>query len=151
MQRPVGVTIIAVLAFIGAAVCILAGLACLFGGALLATMGAHRALPLGGAFLGAMGAVCGVILLACAVLGLAAGIGLLGLKGWARILTIILAALGVAVNLLALLGGWMPHHLALGAVHMHHLLIRHLVFIAIDAWILYYLFQPEVKKAFGAV
>jgi hypothetical protein len=144
MQRPVGVTIIAVLAFIGAAGLLLVGLACALGGAVLATLGSHRAFPFGGAFLGAMGAVCGVVLLALAVVSLAAGIGLLGLKGWARILTIVLVALGLAVNALALLGGWMPHH-------VHHLVIRSLIGIAIDAWILYYLFRPHVKKAFGVV
>jgi hypothetical protein len=145
------VTIIAVLAFISAAFLLLGGLLCLLGGAWLATMGSHRAFPFGGAFLGAMGAVCGVILLTFAALSLAAGIGLLGLKSWARVLTIVLLALGLAVNVLALLGGWMPYHLGFGAMHLHHLVIRHLIGIALDVWILYYLFQPHVKKAFGVV
>jgi hypothetical protein len=29
------------------------------------------------------------------------------------------------------------------------MIVRHLIAIAIEAWILYYLFRPHVKQAFG--
>jgi len=150
MQRPVGVTIIAVLCFIGAALALLAGLACIVGGAWLAALASHRAASLCATCLGSFRVVGCVLMLGLAALSIATGVGLLGLKSWARILALILVVLGLAVNVILILGA-VVRHAGVGLIHHHHLhmIVVHLVWLAIGVWILYYLFRPNVKRAFG--
>ena len=140
MPRPTGVTILAVLCFLGAA--FLATLAVLFmvGGALLSHVMATG--PGAGLLFGLGGAVVGGIFLVIGILDLVVGIGFLKLQNWARVLTIIfvgLSVLGSGGGMLFMFG----HFFSL-------LLFRHVVSLAIDIWILIYLFQPHVKQAFGA-
>ena len=144
MQRPVGVTILAVLCFIGAALLVICGLVLLLGGAWLATLRSAHAgagLPPAAVLLAGMGAVAGIIVLALAALNVVVGIGLLGLKSWARILLIVLIAIGLVLSVLGLFSVLMAFHIGM--------VIRQLIVIAIDVWILYYLFRPHVKQAFG--
>jgi hypothetical protein len=152
MQRPTGVTILAVLAFLGAAFLVLACLGFFFGHAWLAAVAAHRAGSLCATCLRSFGVVGGILSVGLAALSIAVGVGLLGLKSWARILAIILVALGLAVNVILLLGA-VVRHAGFGLMHHHHvhMLVAHLVGMAIDVWILYYLFRPHVKQAFGVV
>lgn len=151
MKRPMGVTILAVLAFIAAAILVLASLGFFFGQAWLAAIAAHRGGSLCSACLRSFGVVGGILSAGLAVLSIAVGVGLLGLKSWARILAIVLVVLGLALNVILLLGAWVPWHAGLGLMHLHpvRMIVRHLVGMAIDAWILYYLFRPHVKQAFG--
>jgi hypothetical protein len=139
MERPTGVTILAVLCFIGAGFCVLGALVFLFGGTMLSSLGAAGG---GGAFLAGLGMAAAVIFLAIAALYVATGIGLIGLKNWGRILTIVLVALGLLSAAFGLLGALM--HFSFGMI------IRQLIIAAIDVWILVYLFKPHVKQAFGA-
>jgi hypothetical protein len=140
MERPTGVTILAVLYFLGAACLVLLGILSIVGGSLLSGL-AHGGGPASALF--AMGGVfIGAILLVLAVLDVAIAVGFLKLQNWARIVAIILTGIGVLFGLLGLVT--MLAHL------MVFLLIFRLVVLAIEVWILVYLFQANVKQAFGA-
>lgn|SRR5579859_5282419 len=141
MARPTGVTILAVLSFLGAGLCLLgaAGLFLLGSSAGLAAM-AGRGGNMGGP-LAAMGAFAGIACLILAVLYLVNGIGLLKLRGWARLLTILLTLLAIVFEVMGIVR-------ALAGMHVG-IIVWELILIAIDAWILVYLFKPHVKAAFG--
>jgi len=142
MQRPTGVTIISVLAFIGAGVWLLAAIGVFLGGAVMSGMMAY---PIAGMIAGVGAVILGVILLGFAVLELVVGLGLLELQNWARILTIVLVGLGLLSSVFSILSPF---------AHMHFFffgfLIRQLITAGIEVWILVYLFRPHVKQAFGA-
>jgi hypothetical protein len=143
MNKPGGVIVIAVLHFIGAALCLLGGLLFIAGGGFLATLinqqGQAGSSGLAG-ILGALGAVMGIIFLGFGVVDALVGWGLLKLKSWARIIAIVLAAIGVCFQLLGLLGA-LSHFNAVNFVFT-------LIFLAIYAWIIIYLLKPEVKAVF---
>ncbi len=142
MERPTGVTVLAVLNFLGAGLYAL--LAVLFfligaGGAasgMMSEMGGGAA-----AFLLGLGAAVGVILLIFAAIGLAIGIGIWKLRNWARIVTIVLVGLSLLLGVIGLLGSLISSELGS--------LIFQATFAALYAWIIWYLFQPHVKQAFG--
>ncbi len=140
MERPIGVTILAVLYFIGTACLGLLGLLCIVGGSVLSGMarsgGAGSALfAMGGVFVGA-------IFLVLALLYLALGIGFIKLQNWARVVAIVLIGIGVLFGVLGLF--------TLLAHLMVFVLVFRLMVLALQVWILVYLFKPEVKEAFGA-
>jgi hypothetical protein len=67
----------------------------------------------------------------------------IGLKlNWARILVIVFSGLGVLSNLLGLIGG-----LTAGEVVS---MASGVVGLGINVLVLWYMFQPHVKQAFGA-
>jgi uncharacterized membrane protein (DUF2068 family) len=70
------------------------------------------------------------------------GIGLWKLANWARILQIVLLALGLVFGVFGLLIGAAQFNLGVTVIR--------LIIMAIEAWILIYLFRPHVKQAFGA-
>ncbi|HYL61513.1 MAG TPA: hypothetical protein VE077_02750 [Candidatus Methylomirabilis sp.] len=140
MERPTGVTIIAVLYFLGAACLVLVGLLSFVGGSLLSGM-ARSGGP-GSAIFAMGGAVIGVVCLLFAVLEFAIGFGLIKLQNWARVTAIVLTAIGILFGLLGLLNVAM--HLAIFS------LLFQLIILAIYVWILVYLLKPHVKQAFGA-
>jgi uncharacterized membrane protein (DUF2068 family) len=139
MERPTGVTILAILAFVGAGLLVLAALGFLLvGGVMLSRM---AAMPMG--MMGGIGvAFVAVFCLVFAVLYVVIGAGLWKLQNWARILAIVLAALAVLFQALGVLGA---------LAHFHpFLFIWRAIFLAIDVWIIVYLLKPNVKQAFGA-
>ena len=139
MERPTGVMILAVLAFIAAAFLGIAGIVFIAGGAMLSHVLASG--PGAGFLLGLGSAVVGSIFLALGVIYLVIAVGLLKLQNWARVLTIIF----IGLSLFSVAGGWSSF------VHFFPFLVfRHLLTAAIDIWILLYLFKPHVKQAFGA-
>ena len=140
MARPTGVTILAVLGFLCGAVTLLAALGMFVMGTVGMAAMSRGAGSMAG-FLGALGAFAGVALLVFAGLYVACGVGLLKLANWARLLTIVLVAIGLVFAVIGALHAMMGFHI--GA------LIWQLIVIAIDAWILMYLFKPHVKQAFG--
>ncbi|HXJ05718.1 MAG TPA: hypothetical protein VNH65_11495 [Candidatus Acidoferrum sp.] len=140
MERPTGVTILAVLYFIGAAFLGLCGILFIVGGSMLSGL-AHGGGP-GSALFAMGGAVVGGMFLVIAVLDLAIGIGFIKLQNWARIVAIILIGIGVLFGLIGLLSMFV--HLMIFA------LVFRVIFLAIEIWILVYLFKPHVKQAFGA-
>jgi hypothetical protein len=139
MGRPTGVTVIAVLDFIGAAFCVLAGLGMMLGGGYFATM-LSQGRGANAGMLAAIGAAAGVIFLVLGAIGILLGWGLLKLKDWARIITIVLAGLGALGGLFALFG--VLGHFA--AIAMFFVLCR----LAINGLIIWYLLQPQVSAAF---
>lgn len=141
MQRPTGVTILAILAFIGAGILALVALFSLLGGALVSSLASSRV----GIVAGVGAAVVAVFLLIFAAIDLVVGIGLWKLKNWARVVTIILVGLGLLGSVLSIVSPFAHLH-----VFFFVFLVRRLILAAIYAWILWYLFQPNVKQAFGA-
>ncbi|MGB8474676.1 MAG: hypothetical protein WCE61_11390 [Candidatus Acidiferrum sp.] len=140
MERPTGVTILAVLYFLGAVCVVLLGILSIVGGSLLSGL-AHAGGPASALF--AMGGVViGAILLVLGVLDLAIGIGFIKLQNWARVVAIILTGIAVLFGLLGLV--------TLLAHFMMITLVFRLIILAIEIWILVYLFKPHVKQAFGA-
>lgn len=138
MERPAGVTVLAVLSFLGAAFLLIAGLLSFAGGGLIA--GALRDSVGAGVMAGIIGAI-GIIMLLFAALYFITGYGLWALKPWGRMLTIILVGISLAFGVLGLLGGMM---------HFRVMLVMWRMFwCAIDVLVLWYMFTPEVKRAFG--
>jgi hypothetical protein len=142
MQRPDGVTILAVLAFIGAGLLVLAGLAIFLGGAIMSHMAAYPQLAIAA---GIGGTLVGVICLAFAGLEVAIGIGLWKLQNWARVLTIVLCGLALLSSCFTLLFA-LTH---MFGVFFFGLFFRRLVLAAVQVWIVIYLLKPHVKQAFG--
>jgi hypothetical protein len=134
-QRPMGITILAVLAFIGGILGICGGLSGIVGGSFLgglaASVGASNASALGGLI-----AVYSIVALAFAVADLVFGFGAWTLKPWAWMLGMVLFGLNIVFQLVALLAGWTTFGAAL-------------IPVVIGGVIIYYLLTPEVKKAFG--
>lgn len=139
MERPTGVTVLAVLAFIGAGLSVLGALVVLLGGALVADMATRPGL---GMMAGVGGVIIGVFLLGIAALYAVAGAGFLKLKNWARILVIVLCGLGALFNAVGVLSSLIHFHVVL--------VVWQGILVAIDVWILVYLLNPRVKQAFGA-
>jgi hypothetical protein len=98
-EMPVGVKIIAVLDYIGAALGVIFGLLFLFGAGAVGSM-----MPYFGALGGAMFAVAGVFMIGLGVLAFFVGRGLWRGQAWARIVSIILAVLGVISALFSIFG-----------------------------------------------
>ena len=145
MIRPTGVTVLAILAFIGTAFMVLVAIGAFVGGAFIGTMlgaSAHQAgAGAAGAGFGAViGAAIGVGFLIGAALYAACGYGLWNVKEWGRMLTIILSAIGVVFGALSLL-------LAMTHLHIFAMFFT-LVRIGIGVLIIWYLSQPQVKAAF---
>jgi cytochrome c oxidase subunit IV len=139
MERPAGVTILAVVAFIFGGLLALGGLGMMLGGAVLSRMANSGGL---GMLAGVGGAIIGFVFLGFAVVYIVDAIGLLKVANWARILTIILVGLSLlrsAFSMMRSLGHLNPIALCFA-----------LIIAAIDVWILVYLFKPDVKQAFGA-
>jgi hypothetical protein len=134
-QRPMGITILAVLAFIGGIFGICGGLGGIVGGSFLgglaASYGASNASTLGG-----MIAIYSIVALAFAVADLVFGFGAWTLKPWAWMLGMVLFGLNIVFQLVALIAGWTT----LGGI---------IISVAIAGVIIYYLLTPDVKKAFG--
>jgi len=142
MGRPVGVTILAILNFIGAAFCLLGGIGMILGGGVIATMLSQQGQGSAGAagILAGLGAAAGVFIIIIGGVSAFVGFGLWKLKGWARIVSIVLFVISAAMQLLGLLGTLA--HFNLFAV------VWSLFWVAVDAFVIWYLLKPEVKAAF---
>jgi hypothetical protein len=142
MGRPVGVTILAILNFIGAAFCLLGGIAMILGGGFIATMLSQQGQGSAGAagILAGLGAAAGVFIIIIGGVSALVGFGMWKLKGWARIVSIVLFAISAVMQLLGLLGSLA--HFNVFAV------VWSLFWVAVDAFVIWYLLKPEVKAAF---
>ncbi len=103
-EVPTLVKVLAVLDYIGSGFTILAGFVFLFGGAFFSSI-ISSLLPGFEGFVSIGVIVLGVFFIAFGVLGIFVGRGLWRGKNWARILTIILSAIGIALSLISLVGG----------------------------------------------
>jgi hypothetical protein len=126
MQRPTGITILAVLAAIAGVLYILGGLALLTVGAVVSATYA----------LGGLAAIIGLIILVVGVLYIGLAYGFWGLKPWAWSLGVGLQVAGIILNIVQY-------------VNNNANLVGTIIGIAIAAAIVYYLYQPSVKAAFG--
>jgi hypothetical protein len=142
MVRPVGVTILAILNFIGAAFCLLGGIGMILGGGFIATILSQQGQGSAGASgaLAGLGAVAGVFIIIVGGVSALLGFGLWKLKEWARIVSIVLYGISGALQLLALLGS-LAHFNVFAFVWS-------IFWVAVDAFIIWYLLKPEVKAAF---
>lgn len=154
MKRPGGVTVLALLHFLEAILFLLVGLMLFLVVQLLAQVGtdavqqapdemSRRVMTLLLEWIqgGQMQVVYAVIVV-LALVFIAVGVGLWRLRPWARLLTLALMVLRLLFLLPGLLFSvWQFEPLSLAV---------QLVFVVLYAWIVWYLFQPEVKRAFGA-
>jgi hypothetical protein len=143
MNRPVGVTILAILVLIGAAFCVLGGIGMMLGGGMMATILSQQQAQgsaAGAGVLAGLGAVGGIVMLVIAVLYLLVGIGLWKLKNWARLVTVVLTAIGVVFQLFSLVT--LLLHFNIFSVMVT------VVVLAIQAVIIWYLLRADVKAAF---
>lgn len=148
MNRPAGVTLISILFFVATGLLLIAAIGSFVGGAFIGSMiGAaarQRGAGMTGAGMGAIvGAFIGIFFLVCSALNGVCGFGLWKLKEWARILTIVLCGIGVALGALGFFAGMLHFHL--------FVMMWRMVWLAIDLGIIWYLLQPEVKAAFAPV
>jgi hypothetical protein len=134
--RPTGITLIAVIFFILGILSIISALGVLF-------------IPLP-APLGNLTTAIGLLGVIFGVLDIAIGWGLLELREWARIATLVLSALGLVLNLVAgvyfLLGFSLEPY---GRISFPGVGAGCLVLAAIYGWIIWYLMQPDVETAFA--
>jgi uncharacterized membrane protein (DUF2068 family) len=128
-----------VLDFIGAGFCVLAGLGMMLGGGFMATM-LNQQQGASAGLLAAIGAAAGVFFLFLGAVAVLLGWGLLKLKEWARIVTIVLAGIGALFGVIGLFG-ILTHFAAF-------LVFFALCRLAINGLIVWYLLQPHVKAAF---
>ena len=126
MQRPTGITIIAVLSAIGGVLGLLAGIA-------LLTVGAATGVTAG---LGGFVAIGGLVVIAYSVLSLILAYGFWTLLSWAWPLGVGVEVLGVVQAILQFMND-------------SRQVVSLVISVAIAAVILWYLFQPHVKAAFG--
>lgn len=134
MRRPMGVTIIAIIAIIAGVLQLLGGL-----GLIGVGTGAFQAvLPggMGGAdLLGALGVGAGVAAIVMAVLYITFGVGALGLRSWAWTLGVVLYAVSVLAGIVAMVTTGFSAAVVISTI--------------IAAAILAYLLMPTVRAAFG--
>ncbi len=136
MERPTGVTVLAVLCFIGGAFAVLGGLAMFFVGA--AGMASRPGM---GMMMAGMGAFVGVFLLILAALYVIVGVGLWKLLNWGRILALVLVGIGAVFAVLGLFSALI--HFRIFAV------VWQIIVVAIDLLIIWYLTRSDVKQAFS--
>jgi hypothetical protein len=139
MVRPTGVTIIAVLMFLGAAFLALGSLAFFFVGGMAMTGG--DAGELMSAVFAGMGMSGGIFFLLLASVYAVLAIDLLKLLNWARLACMAVIVIGtlVAIGVFASIA-----HLATAVVALQ------LLVIALEVWVVWYLVRPHVQQAFGA-
>lgn len=127
--------------FIFGALAAIAGLIVFAGGSLLSSMFSAANSGVGSGIAAGIGAILGVICLAFAALLIITGIGLLKLRGWGRIIAIVLSVLGVLNSIRGFAGGGL--HMGGSA------LVFQLVFLVYYVWSIWYLLTPGVKAAFA--
>jgi hypothetical protein len=171
MKRPVGVTIIAILAIVGGIVLIFGGLSSLISGAFFAVMPievvmmqlqqqqqqqqiqqeiqnaaeSHALIQ----FLGSISIAIGAIVLAIGIGYLIVSYGLLKGRGWAWTTTVILTIISIVIQIVfvittSMLNTSLNHNANTSLYH----LVDQIIGIAINGMILYYLYRPYAKTYF---
>jgi len=134
-ERPTGITILAVLAVIGGLFSLVYGGFMTFTGpAMGVEMGKQMGDATAGGAFGGLWTALGIAFLTLALLQFVTAYGLFALKRWAWLLAVAMQAVSVMLNGIQLFRGQVA-----GSV----------IAVAIAVGILYYLFRPHVKRAFG--
>lgn len=152
MKRPFGVTVLALIHFIEAVLFLLTAGMLYLTAQLVAEVGADvlqpqdemsaQVMPLLLEFIQSDKlTVVYAVIVALALVFVVVGVGLWRLRPWARGLTLALMAL----RLIFLLPGLIFSVVQFSLFN----LIAHGLFVLLYAWIVWYLFQPEVKQAFS--
>jgi len=141
MDRPIGVSILSVVMVIAGVLFGVAGLALVFMGSTAAVATARENSGVA-ALLAGFGAAAGVIFLLFGALHVVLAISIIKLRNVARILTIFLFALSAAGACLGLI--------AMSVRFSRVGLAWNASLVVVDAWVLWYLLRPRIKKAFGA-
>jgi hypothetical protein len=161
-RRPVGVTIIAILAVIAGILLIFGGLSFLIFGALFTAVTIEDLqqqyqlqdtanLQSLTQFFGSVGIVIGAIVLAVGAGYLVVSYGLLKGKGWARIVTVILTIVAIVIQVISVISSSMLSQSLTGDLDvLASGITAHMIGIAINGVILYYLYRPNVRAYFVA-
>ena len=136
MQRPTGVTILAVLAAIVGVLALCGALALVGLGSILGGIAGSRLGAGAGILVGSLGVIFGLFTLVIALLELAFAYGAWNLRPWAWMLGIVAQGISVVLGLVRLVDG---RGIASGEI----------IGIVISGLIIYYLRTSEVKRAFG--
>ena len=169
MNRPTGVTIIAILTIICGALLIFGGLAVITLGAFFVTVPIESIiseqqlqqqlppeiqnqaeLEVLIQFFAGIGIVIGSIILAVGIGYIIVSYGLLKSKGWAWTVTVILTIIAIVIQIISVVTSSMFD--ATFTADMNALIsgiISHIIGLAINGVILYYLYRPHVKAYFG--
>jgi hypothetical protein len=140
MQRPAGAIIIGIVDFLFAAFFACLGLLFFAGGTLIQRfLSSAGTMPgnVGPDVFAKIGAVAGIMILLWAAFCALVGWGMIAVKNWARIISIILAALGVLLSIPGLLNAFRG-----GPIVMT------VIFLAYYVWVIWYLLMPGVAQAF---
>ncbi|MCJ2543919.1 hypothetical protein [Thermostichus vulcanus] len=135
MERPASVTLIALMQVLFAGLTLLVSLIGVMAGAVVGGLAASGGDTLFGIVLGSLVAFIFLLSLAYGFLGIVFSVGLLQLRGWGWLGSLVMQALGLGFGLLQLLAGE-GSGLSLGS-------------ILISGIIIYVLLRPEVKRVFG--
>ena len=155
-NRPIGVTIIAILAIISEILLLISGLTLLGSGALLSFTTTSTApnnsddLQSVGAFFGMILLVTGIAIIIIGVGYLVVSYGLLKGKGWAWKITIVLTILSITVQIISgITNSILTASITNDGSAVAAGLMGQIIGIAINLVILYYLYRPHVKAFFG--
>lgn len=156
MERPLGVTVIAILVVIGGVMSLFGGISLVIVGALLSTSftDVSTSSPFIGSLFGVLSAGLGAVLLIVGIGYIIMSYGLLKGKGWAWTITIILTLIGIAINIISAITGGVSNMSTINNMNgasnsFAYGIIGSVIGIAISVAIIYYLYRPRVKLFFG--
>ncbi|MGA8484299.1 MAG: hypothetical protein WB706_07855 [Nitrososphaeraceae archaeon] len=155
MERPLGVTVIAILVVIGGIMSLFGGISLVIVGALLSTSftDVSTTSPIIGSLFGVLSAALGAVLLVVGVGYVIMSYGLLKGKGWAWTITIILTLIGIAINIISAITGGVSNISTINNMNgdansFIYGIVGSVIGIAISVAIIYYLYRPQVKLFF---
>jgi hypothetical protein len=143
-KRPIGVTILAILAIIGGIALLIGGfLFILFAGLLSGSpieIGSDSSIDI--ASLSFLPMILGIIMVIIGIIYLAVSYGLLKGKGWAWIVTVIVTIIALIVQIVSAI------IIGLVSGSIEAALVSHVIGIIIDGVIIFYLYRPHVRAYF---
>ena len=164
VDRPLGVTIIAILAIISGILLLFGGISLVITGALInasyVDITPNNDFRSIGSIIGIALLIIGSILLIIGLIYLIVSYGLLKGKGWARTITIVITIISIAIQVISEIIRYM---LAASIAHNYpklaeviannnnsaiYSLLGSIIAIIIDIVIIYYLYRPNVKEFF---
>ena len=155
VNRPIGVTIIAILAIISGIILLIGGIGLIGAGALFSIASTNVSNNSNvsqslGPFVGIAFLVLGAVLLIIGIGYLIMSYGLLKGKGWAWTITIILTIISIAIQIIS----GFTNSIVMASITNHENsilsgVVGQIIGIAINIIILYYLYRPHVKAFFG--
>lgn len=157
MNRPIGVTIIAILTVIGGLLLLFGGISFLGVGALFSIASTTETPNGTGEDAGFIGPVFGIfflliggVFLIIRIVHIVMSYGLWKGRGWAWTITIIITMIGIAIQVISgITNSIFTASITDDTNSSIFAIISPIIVIAINALILYYLYRPHVKVYFG--